>query len=75
MLQLLLHLFYLRKEKFMFGFAKTLNHPAVRRLAVLMFPQLFGIAVYNLNILVNTQYAFLYVRGNRFLPLFRREDS
>ncbi|MYE61360.1 MAG: oligosaccharide flippase family protein [Candidatus Dadabacteria bacterium] len=62
-LQLLLHLFYLREEKFMFGFAKTFNHPAVRRLAVLMFPQLFGIAVYNLNILVNTQYASFMSEG------------
>ncbi len=62
-MQLLIHLFYLRKEKFMFGFSKTLNHPAVRRLAVLMFPQLFGIAVYNLNILVNTQYASFMSEG------------
>lgn len=62
-LQLLLHLFYLRQEKFMFGFARTFNHPAVRRLALLMFPQLFGIAVYNLNILVNTQYASFMSEG------------
>ena len=62
-LQLLLHLFYLREKKFMFGFAKTLNHPAVRKLSVLMFPQLFGIAVYNLNILVNTQYASFMSEG------------
>ncbi len=62
-LQLLLHLFYLRREKFMFGFARTLGHPAVRRLAILMFPQLFGIAVYNLNILVNTQYASFMSEG------------
>ncbi len=62
-LQLLLHLFYLREKKFMFGFAKTLNHPAVRKLALLMFPQLFGIAVYNLNILVNTQYASFMSEG------------
>ncbi len=62
-LQLLLHLFYLREEGFMFGFSKTLDHPAVRRLAVLMFPQLFGIAVYNLNILVNTQYASFMSEG------------
>jgi len=62
-LQLLLHLFYLYRKKFMFGFTKSLNHPAVRKLALLMFPQLFGIAVYNLNILVNTQYASFMSSG------------
>jgi len=62
-LQLLLHLFYLHRKKFMFGFTKSLNHPAVRKLALLMFPQLFGIAVYNLNILVNTQYASFMSSG------------
>ena len=62
-LQLLLHLFYLRQEKLMFGFSADLDHPAVRKLAILMFPQLFGIAVYNLNILVNTQYASFMSEG------------
>lgn len=34
-----------------------MNHPAVKNIAILVIPQLFGIAVYNLNIIVNTQYA------------------
>ena len=62
-LQLLLHMFYLREKKFSFGFTKNLNTPIVRKLGLLMFPQLFGIAVYNLNILVNTQYASFMSEG------------
>ncbi len=61
--QFALHLFYLKKNNFMFGFAKKLNHPAVRNLGMLMLPQVFGIAVYNLNILVNTQYASFMSEG------------
>ena len=61
--QLVLNLFFLRREKFMFGFSGALGHPAVKRIGLLMFPQLFGIAVYNLNILVNTQYASFMAEG------------
>ncbi len=61
--QLILHLFYLKKNNFMFGFTRTLNHPAVKNLGLLMLPQIFGIAVYNLNILVNTQYASFMSEG------------
>lgn len=35
-------------------FAQT---PLLKKIGVLMLPQLFGVAVYNLNIIVNTQYA------------------
>lgn len=62
-LQLLLNIFYLRSEDYMFGFTKSIFHPAVRRVGFLMFPQLFGIAVYNLNIIVNTQYASFMSEG------------
>ncbi len=31
--------------------------PLLKKIGVLMLPQIFGVAVYNLNILVNTQYA------------------
>lgn len=62
-LQLVLNLFYLHRERFMFGFTSALGHPAVKKIGLLMVPQLFGIAVYNLNILVNTQYASFMQEG------------
>ena len=48
---------FLLKKGYLFDFTRNLKHPAVKAIALLMTPQLFGLAVYNLNILVNTQYA------------------
>jgi putative peptidoglycan lipid II flippase len=48
---------FLRNRGFLYEFRKSLRHPAVKQIALLMGPQLFGLAVYNLNILVSTQYA------------------
>lgn len=62
-LQLLINLYFVRSKDFMFRFTSSVNHPAVRKVALLMMPQLFGIAVYNLNIIVNTQYASFMSEG------------
>jgi putative peptidoglycan lipid II flippase len=48
---------FLKSRGFLYSFRRNLRHPAVKRIAFLMAPQLFGVAVYNLNILVSTQYA------------------
>ncbi|MCI0453532.1 MAG: murein biosynthesis integral membrane protein MurJ [Candidatus Dadabacteria bacterium] len=48
---------FLKSKGFLFNFRKNIRHPAVKKIALLMAPQLFGVAVYNLNILVSTQYA------------------
>ncbi|HEX3036979.1 MAG TPA: murein biosynthesis integral membrane protein MurJ, partial [Thermodesulfobacteriota bacterium] len=56
-LQFLIQLPFLKSRDFLFSFRKNLRHPAVKRIALLMSPQLFGLAVYNFNILVSTQYA------------------
>ncbi|MEE9252496.1 MAG: murein biosynthesis integral membrane protein MurJ [Thermodesulfobacteriota bacterium] len=48
---------FLKARGFLFGLTKSLSHPAVKRIGLLMTPQLFGVAVYNLNILISTQYA------------------
>jgi putative peptidoglycan lipid II flippase len=47
---------FLQREGFIHSFTKNIRHPAVKKIALLMAPQLFGVAVYNLNILVSTQY-------------------
>ncbi|MBI2486873.1 MAG: murein biosynthesis integral membrane protein MurJ [Deltaproteobacteria bacterium] len=47
---------FLKSIGFLHSFSKNLRHPAVKKIALLMAPQLFGVAVYNLNILVSTQY-------------------
>lgn len=48
---------FLNSRGFLYSFRKNLRHPAAKKIALLMAPQLFGVAVYNLNILVSTQYA------------------
>jgi putative peptidoglycan lipid II flippase len=48
---------FLKSRGFLFSFKKNLRHPAVKKIALLMAPQLFGVAIYNFNILVSTQYA------------------
>jgi len=62
-LQFLFQLPFLNTRGFLFGFSKHLRHPAVKRIGFLIIPQLFGVAVYNLNILVNTQYASFMTQG------------
>ncbi|MGH7884395.1 MAG: murein biosynthesis integral membrane protein MurJ [Thermodesulfobacteriota bacterium] len=56
-LQLILNLYFLKSKDFMFNFTAEFNHPAVKRVCLLIAPQIFGIGVYNLNIIVNTQFA------------------
>lgn len=56
LIQFVFQIPFLRSTGFLHGFRKNLRHPAVKRIALLMAPQLFGVAVYNLNILVSTQY-------------------
>ena len=63
-LQLLLQLPFLKSRGFLFGFNTAFNHPAVKRIALLIVPQLFGVAVYQLNIIVNTQYASYMPQGS-----------
>jgi putative peptidoglycan lipid II flippase len=56
-IQLAFQLPFLKSRGFLFSFRKNLLHPAVKKIALLMAPQLFGVAIYNFNILVSTQYA------------------
>jgi len=56
-LQLVVNIPFLISKGYLFGFTRRIFHPAVKRLGLLITPQLFGLAVYNVNILVNTQFA------------------
>jgi putative peptidoglycan lipid II flippase len=62
--QLLLQLPYL----FRYGFVPTLNfqfnHPALRRLVLLMAPAVFGAAVHQVNVLISTMLASLLPAGS-----------
>ncbi len=62
-LQFVFQLPFLSKRGFLFSPTKALRHPAVKKIGFLIVPQLFGVAVYNLNILVNTQYASFMAEG------------
>lgn len=62
-LQLVIQLPYLKANGFMFSFTASFRNPAVKRIGLLLLPQLFGIAVYNLNIIVSSQYASFMQEG------------
>lgn len=62
-LQLVFQLPFLYGRGFLFSFRKQVRHPAVKKIGLLIIPQLFGVAVYNINILVNTQYASFMAEG------------
>ena len=62
-LQLIFQLPFLYGRGFLFSFHKQVRHPAVKKIGFLIIPQLFGVAVYNINILVNTQYASFMTEG------------
>lgn len=62
-LQLFFQLPFLYGRRFLFSFRKGISHPAVKKIGFLIVPQLFGVAVYNINILVNTQYASFMSEG------------
>jgi putative peptidoglycan lipid II flippase len=62
-IQLVFQLPFLKQRDFLFKFRKNFRHPAVKKIGLLMVPQLFGLAVYNLNIIVNTQYASYMPEG------------
>ncbi|MGI9554144.1 MAG: murein biosynthesis integral membrane protein MurJ [Thermodesulfobacteriota bacterium] len=62
-LQFAINIPFLIKNGYLFRFTEKIKHPAVKGIALLMTPQLFGLAVYNLNILVNTQYASFMPNG------------
>jgi len=56
-LQFIFQIPFLKSNDFVFKPRINLYSPEVRRILYLMIPQLFGLAVYNFNIIVNTQYA------------------
>lgn len=57
-LQTLINLPFLRSRGLFPVFVNFSRHSALlKRIGTLMLPQLFGVAVYNLNIIINTQYA------------------
>jgi putative peptidoglycan lipid II flippase len=62
-LQLLIQLPFLKASGFLFSFTASLRDPAVKRIGLLLVPQLFGLAVYNLNLIVSSQYASFMPAG------------
>ncbi|NIP38339.1 MAG: murein biosynthesis integral membrane protein MurJ, partial [Candidatus Dadabacteria bacterium] len=62
-LQFLFQIPFLKNRNFLFSPKLLLSNPDVRRIFTLIIPQVFGLAVYNLNIIVNTQYASYLPEG------------
>lgn len=63
LLQLFFQIPFLKSRNFLFNPKLVLNNPDVRKIFSLIIPQVFGLAVYNLNIIVNTQYASYLPEG------------
>lgn len=64
LLQLLLQLPVLHARGFRFSFRPDFTHPAVRRIALLMAPSIFGVGVYYLNLTVSGILASLLPQGS-----------
>jgi len=62
-LQFLFQIPFLKSRNFSFKPKLLFNNPDVKRIFTLIVPQIFGLAVYNLNIIVNTQYASYLPEG------------
>ncbi|MCY4042213.1 MAG: murein biosynthesis integral membrane protein MurJ [Candidatus Dadabacteria bacterium] len=63
-LQSFINVPFLRLRGLSPGFVNIFKHSALlKTIGALMLPQLFGVAVYNINIIVNTQYASHMDRG------------
>lgn len=61
--QFLFQLPFLKNRNFIFRPKLLLKNPDVKKIFTLIIPQVFGLAVYNLNIIVNTQYASYLPEG------------
>jgi len=64
LLQLGLQVPFLIKKGFYFWQKAKIFHPGLKKIAVLMFPTIFGAAVYQINILVGTLLASLLPEGS-----------
>jgi len=64
LLQLMLQLPVLWRKGFRLRFRFDFNHPAVRRITLLMIPSIFGVGVYYLNITVGNILASLLPQGS-----------
>lgn len=63
-LQLALQLPFLVRKGFFFWQKAKIYHPGLKKIAILMFPAIFGAAVYQINILVGTLLATLLPEGS-----------
>ncbi|HNV48558.1 MAG TPA: murein biosynthesis integral membrane protein MurJ [Spirochaetota bacterium] len=63
-LQVLLQVPDLVRSGFRLRFSIDLNHPGIRRIFRMIVPALFGIAVYQLNILMSTMLASMLAEGS-----------
>jgi len=63
-LQLMLQMPFLIKKGFYFWQKATLYHPGLKRVGALMLPAVFGAAVYQISILVDTFLASLLAEGS-----------
>ena len=64
LLQVLLQIPYLAKEKGLLGISFDFTHPAIKRIGLLMAPAALGAAAYQFSVLVNTLLASFLPQGS-----------
>ncbi len=62
--QLLLQIPYMIKENFKLKFSFDLNHPGIKKIFRMLGPALFGIAIYQINVLVGNLLATMLPAGS-----------
>lgn len=63
-LQVLLQIPYMIRENFKLKFSFDLNHPGIRKIFRMLGPALFGIAIYQINVLVGNLLATMLPEGS-----------
>jgi putative peptidoglycan lipid II flippase len=64
LLQLLLQIPYMVKENFKLKVSFDLNHPGIRKIFRMLGPAMFGIAIYQINVLVSNLLATMLPEGS-----------
>jgi len=63
-LQLIIQIPYMIREGFVFKISVDFNHPGIRKIFKMLTPALFGIAVYQINVLVSNMLATMINEGS-----------
>ncbi len=64
LLQLIIQIPYMIREGFVFRISVDFNHPGIRKIFKMLTPAIFGVAVYQINVLIGNMLATLIPAGS-----------